>query len=260
MSELRPYSANGAVAARPEGMAPSLSFGFQSWIEEGHQGRSYSTGDPGDAPMRFPRGEPTAQMIGEAKRVLAGYQTAARGPSPEAMGAWLKMIGSVVRNPPAFDMMPGLAKTFAAVLSDLPAGCFTAETARRGAQTFEFWPSAADVAKLVRPEADDIQRILAEITSVASRPVYDIPPAVPREPTFEEIPARAMTPEQRAEALLHVQQKRADLAEEFARMEPMLPKVAPGGKPLHLDHLRALRDASPLVQGARAFRPSGIEW
>ena len=109
-------------------------------------------------------------MHAEAKRLLAKYERACTGPAPQFMEGWLRFIAMSVRNPPDPDALPEVAGAYAFMMADLPNACFTDECLRAGAQVWEFWPSVAEIAKLVRDDAERLTQRLRVLRFIAALP------------------------------------------------------------------------------------------
>lgn len=112
----------------------------------------------------------TAALHAEAVALLPVYRAAAEGPSPDFMRSWLKPLAVAVRNPPPQEQLGRVAGVYAMLMADLPWVVFTDQAMRAGAQRWDFWPSVADVTKLVRDEAEEVlQRrdVLAYIAAMA---------------------------------------------------------------------------------------------
>lgn len=102
------------------------------------------------------RAKMTLEMHAEAVALLPAYEAAVAGPSPDFMSSWLKPVAAAVRNPPPSDQLTRVAGVYAMLMADIPWVVFTEQAMRMGAQRWDFWPSVAEIAKLVRDEADEV--------------------------------------------------------------------------------------------------------
>ena len=148
---------NVVLTGRQIAALPRASDELETWFWQDIEGARFGMERVGDMSFSVVRGSVTAALIAEARAALPAYERAAQAPTAELMGHWLRRLVGV-RNPPAPDAMPAMADLFAEMLSDFPAGVFTPATQRRAAQEFKFWPSVADVAEFLKPEADAIRR------------------------------------------------------------------------------------------------------
>lgn len=90
-----------------------------------------------------------AEADAERARVKAAMQPA----DPAAIVRWLAPLATLVANAPTGEDLRSKCQAMAIVLSDLPGSLFTPRTQREAAQTFKFWPSAAEVHDLLAPQA-----------------------------------------------------------------------------------------------------------
>lgn len=136
---------------------PRASGDLETWLWQDIEGARFGMERVDGVMLSLARTSVTDGLLAEASRALPAYERDALPPSADLLGQWMQLL-AVVRNPPEPKAMRAMAALFAVALSDFPAGAFTPATQRRAATTFKFWPSAADVAELVRPEADAIRR------------------------------------------------------------------------------------------------------
>lgn len=236
--------ATTSSAAVPKSL-PVFSDRLGAWIERSRPDHVTAIQGFDGYTLRISRQTATRAMVEEAKSSLPFFQEAAAGATAELLAAWLRPLALVVRNPPSAETLPGIARAFAAVLSDIPGAAFTAETSRRAAQKFEFWPSAADVVQLLQPEIDDIRRIGADLRTLCD-PGYQ---------TAEDLRA-VLKKQEELDAEQHRRRKNEyaeGIRDRIARGKEIGAALGTQGASLPLDpeHLKMLRDTDPLIQAAR---------
>lgn len=158
---------------------------------------------------------------------------------------WLLIVTSGVNNPP-------VAADFAARITAIEFACqympgwgFSDDTARTALMRFKWLPSAAEVRDLI---AEATAPRLAKIRALRALATVQGP----------EPETQAPSEEARREMAARL---RAVVAENAARAEAT-ERANPSGRPVKATHLppdllAAQRDASPLVQAARAAREGG---
>lgn len=105
----------------------------------------------------------------EARHALRRYEELCRPAGPAVVRRWFLPINGAVRNPLAPEDFESRAATVAALIGELPVAVFTVRTQRMAMAEFQFWPSAADVNKLLRGQAapliahrDALKRLVIE--------------------------------------------------------------------------------------------------
>lgn len=147
----------GALPVAPPAPSPDL----RTWIDliEGFPKEWLHTKLDGVIGVYVPRirAKMTPALHAEAAVLLPAYRAAVAGPHPEFMRSWLKPIAAAVRNPPPEAQLTRVAGVYAMLMSDIPWVVFTEQAMRAGAQRWDFWPSVAEIAKLVRDDAEEVQ-------------------------------------------------------------------------------------------------------
>jgi hypothetical protein len=116
--------------------------------------------------------EPLPQHVRDAAQAaLPAYEARAQGADAEAWQRFLLPLAMMVRNPPGTDDIRRFAHACAAALQHIPASCLSPANQRAASREFAFWPAAADLAKLLEPDARDIQADVAALRRIAAAPL-----------------------------------------------------------------------------------------
>ncbi|WP_160119657.1 hypothetical protein [Rhodovarius lipocyclicus] len=108
--------------------------------------------------------------IREAAKALPIAQARLEPAAPERWTSWLLPLTAVVRNPPHLDQIRDAASVLAAALATIPASLLTAQRQREACRRFAFWPSAADLAEWLEPEAKAIRAEVMALERMARAP------------------------------------------------------------------------------------------
>ncbi len=106
----------------------------------------------------------------EARRVLAIVEPFAAPVFEAAVRAWLAPVLGAVRNPQGDAAMTAWFPGLMLAVGQLEAGAFTIETQRAALQTFDFFPSAADVYRVVSGPAMVIRRRVQVLRRIVDAP------------------------------------------------------------------------------------------
>lgn len=208
-----------------------------------------------DAVMQFldpdPHAGPRVRTLPEEMRTRAAAFVAEmdRRAEPAPLGlvvAWLVPIAGAVRNCPPPEDFNIRASAVRVACLELPAWAFNERAQAVAISRWVWWPAAADVRELLAETAKPILdttrafRALAKATP-PPRPAPE-PERSAEERAAEAVAVRAIVARRQAEVTA---QGAAEKSERAA--------VRPS-KPIRPDILKAMRDADPLVQAARAMR------
>lgn len=140
------------------------------------------------------------------QRIVASLQHT----DPAVIARWLAPLAVLVARAPQGEDLRVAVRAMASVLNHLPPCCWTPGTQRQAALRFKWWPSVAEIAELVQPEADALRRDRTAIANMLR--------LAPTRGTPEQ---RSETPEERAAHAernrLAVQAMADELAEKEAR-------------------------------------------
>lgn len=132
--------------------------------------RLYPPAPGEEAGYLAPRPEPLDAAGREAAaEAVRQVEAMLRPVTLEHFGAWLMPINAVVANPmPKEDFWFKAGALFMAV-SDLPAGAFTAESARAAMKVWKWFPTAAEIASHAAPFAGAIRRDHLHLRDLSER-------------------------------------------------------------------------------------------
>lgn len=170
----------------------------------------------GEGAFRLAR-EPRPEHAEEARAVLATLAPTLAPASVALVRQWLLPIAASVRNPPGPAEAEARFLAVATACEDLPGVVFTKAAQRRGFQTWEFWPSAADVRAVVMECGKDALDRLAGLRRVAS-----FKPRTPPQPDPE------LSAEERARQAPAVREIVAGIRAELSAPRPATPLPASG--------------------------------
>lgn len=108
---------------------------------------------PGEAGMRMEPIPLTPEQSREADQAVAAYDAMLRPVRPLAVVQWLRGINVGVANTLGQEDFAMKAAAIANACADLPEASFTTESQRLAMQSFRWFPSAAEVVALLKPEA-----------------------------------------------------------------------------------------------------------
>lgn len=126
-------------------------------------------------------------MRTEAEAAHRRLNAALEHTDPAIIARWIAPLAVLVARAPQGEDLRVAVRAMASVLNHLPPCCWTPATQREAAMTFKWWPSVAEIADLVRPEADALRRDRAAIANMLR--------LAPKQGTPEQ---RAESPEERA--------------------------------------------------------------
>lgn len=232
--DLATRPASGAITTAAALKPPTLSPRLASALKD--------TLDPHPATMGQTIALPVHTRM-EAAAAAAKYADLCSPPTLERVMWWLRAINAAVRNPQPEEAFMAWAVTVAGVVChDIPQATLIPATQREAVQSFAFFPSAADVYKLLRPHAAPLLAAKAALDRLAAAP--------------EEAPS--VKPESQAERDAILAKFRADNAALFAAdAETAPPAPPPAAVPfngLTGAALASARAKNPLVQAAIAMR------
>jgi len=171
------------ISLRSPGILPILSSNLARKVE-----RMASTDpDTRDIQHNYPI-RPTAIERAEAATALPAYEAALRPISDAALIAWAEPINAAVRNPQSREDFLIRVSVWAHALRDVPVRCFTPESQSEAMRAFQFWPAAADVYALLKPQAD---ALIAAAKALQTLAETETPPPPPPSPTAQEVAAVA---------------------------------------------------------------------
>jgi len=224
-----------SVARRPTGSltvpeVPRLSPMLEAVV---NHASSSTYSPPVFIPARFQ--EMVSQEAGRAADILRQRMAPA---DANRWQSFLFPLRATVRNPPSSDGFQAFVGAVAAALINIPAHLLTPARQREGIRRFQFWPSAADIASWLEPEARDDRAMLGALERTAAAP----------EPTVEQHEATEA-------AIAHVKAAaegfRAETkAREKAQREAE--RVMPAAAYLTPDQLRVALNKEVAAGGVRA--------
>lgn len=204
-----------------------------------------ATPEDWDSPYRRPR-PPTAMQITEARRVLPAVEQHLRPATLAEWRTWLAPAATLPNAPDAQQQTAALS-AIAMACSEVPARALTADLLAKALRMWTFWPSPAQVYALAFEAAQPLIRKLATLRKFANTEL----------PTDAPPPAQKISEEERNAVAARMRELIAELKTEQAakhEAERKASRIEVEAKPLHPDHIRAIRDANPLVQAARKIR------
>lgn len=213
---------------------PAPSAGLQRLLDE------YSRYEASGELHRFRPDVPPA-VRDEARSLVAHRQANNPPVTMEAVLKWLTPLVAAVAQPPDEQTYRTRATAVLAACSDLPASAFSSSTSLAAVRKFQWFPSAAEVRALLMEETAPQRQLQRALRVLATQPPADAQTG-------------ASEPQNVRKAL--ADKLRGVVAEVEAKAAETERVSAPPtqGKPLHPDHLAALRAENPLVQRARSAR------
>ena len=197
MSAMTKHGANGTVAIPASLPLPVLPPAADAYLRNAAQYAAQrariAAAAPPEREAMFAGLLPSVPDLGcddraAARRALAALDDMARGVSLATLAAWLAPVNAAVRNPqnqPDFEArVHGLRE----LLSDVPAGAFTAESRRRLAP--DFFPGPGDIRRALEPDAARITSHAAALRRMVERQAdADAAPEPRIPPTAEQVAA-----------------------------------------------------------------------
>jgi hypothetical protein len=155
-----------------------------------------------------------------------------------AVRGWLLPLSAAVRQAPLPDEFAARAGAVAHACSDLPAWAFDAEALKLAMTRFQWFPSAADVHKLL----DETSKARRD-TIKALRALSEAEPAKPEAEPMHEDERKEVAEHVRAIlAIREAETAAAGRMEERSEVKPNHPRP---------DQLEAIRAGNPIIQKAR---------
>ena len=150
MADVTPFNP-AATGWMPPQMPRELEIQVETLRRGGSRYASLDPAEPGlyirPPPPEFHPGAPGALALIEAWC----------GPARlDIVAAWLGRFGIGLANTPAGKLMAVYVEMLAETCHDLPAGVFGQETLIEARRAFKFWPSIAELYKLLKPYGDRI--------------------------------------------------------------------------------------------------------
>ena len=154
MNAIVPSSPRGLPALPPSGpsISPDLSAAVRRMIEA-----------PDAPPIPI-----TALVKSEAGKALERLDNVLAPMTADILRAWLTPVAMAVRNPPTRGDFEARFAAILAACADLPACACTGTSQREALASFAFWPSAADVRKLLSDACVDQRRKRAALRAIAN--------------------------------------------------------------------------------------------
>jgi hypothetical protein len=91
---------------------------------------------------------------------LTVIDTRHRPADPAKIRNWLEKLGCAVSNPPDENALIARLSMVLFACGDFPAGCWTDDTLRMAVDRFSFWPSVAEISKMLKPRAIALNEVL----------------------------------------------------------------------------------------------------
>ena len=113
-----------------------------------------------------PRAWP-AHVQAEARAVLEELRTRAKRVHPATIRLWAQPLAMAVRNPQSKEDRDAWCVVLALACQDYPEIAFTERTQRLALGEFQFWPSVADVVKLLAPVESRFRARLTALRTIA---------------------------------------------------------------------------------------------
>ena len=120
---------------------------------------------PDDPGLRVAPTEPWFDL--RAAALVPAYRAACAPPDPLALQTWLMRLNAAVRNPQPREASALRIAAIATACSDIPRGAWTLETLAEALRAFEWWPSAAEVYKLLQPHGKRLTGTLEALEKIA---------------------------------------------------------------------------------------------
>lgn len=114
------------------------------------------------APKQF-----TAAVKAEARAAADAMAPLCAPVTMEALREWIRPIGAAVRNPPSQEDFAAWGAALVIACDDFAIGAFTATTQREALQTFQFWPSVADICGIVGGRSIALRGKLSALRRIA---------------------------------------------------------------------------------------------
>lgn len=203
------------IATRPGGALAEVSSGLAALLTP-----SVYAAEGGEGAFRIAR-QPRPEHVNEARAVLEVIAPTLAPASVATVRQWMLPIAASVRNPPGPAEAEARFSAVALACEDLPGAVFTKAAQRRGFQTWEFWPSAADVRKVLMECGKDALDRLAGLRRVASF-----------KPRTAPQPDPELTPAERARQAPAIREIVANLRVELGAPRPAAPLPASGAEPI----------------------------
>ncbi|MDR6182022.1 hypothetical protein [Asaia bogorensis] len=119
------------------------------------------------------RVQPSAAVIAEAKRVLPALERAFAPLSPERLRAeidhFLDMLNASVANPQDMDALAMRKAALEILLEGAPAVVWSHDTLRKAQRQFKFFPSVAEVSKLLDEVAGQMRDKVAHVRMLSQQ-------------------------------------------------------------------------------------------
>jgi hypothetical protein len=147
---------------------PQLSLALRQRVARVLAGPArYSSAISGEADFVMPpepsQPDPDAAPAADALRVALAQPV-----DRQIVSDWLEALAACVGNAPATDGSFGArVSAIGVVCSDIPAVCWSAETLREAGGLFHFWPSAAEIRKLLSAEHERLTATLRALDAIA---------------------------------------------------------------------------------------------
>jgi hypothetical protein len=165
-------------------------------------------------PLVMPAGVGVA-VSGEARSLLPAMRRRAMSASADAWDDFLRPLVAATRNPPTQSDFLAFVAAAAVALDGIPARLLTDQRRAAAVRRFDFWPSVADLANWLEPEAREERAALLAMERLA---VAKPEAAVAPEPRTPEMVAAVADKLRALKAEIHAQ-------DEAAR--PVRERVAP---------------------------------
>lgn len=111
----------------------------------------------------------------EARAALRLYEPMVRPASFDEVRSWMLILFGAVANPPAWDLFDAKVKVIESTCADLPAHAWSQGASTEALRTFKFWPTPADVHKLLLDRVRSFRDRVSALQDVASAPLSSAP-------------------------------------------------------------------------------------
>lgn len=158
-------------------------------------------------PLVMPAGVAVA-VAREARSLLPAMRRRAQPASADAWDDFLRPLVAATRNPPTQKDFLAFVAAAAVALDGIPARLLTDQRRAAAVRRFDFWPSVADLANWLEPEAREERAALLAMQRLAS-PKPDVAVAVAPEPRTPEVVAAVADKMRALRAELHARDEAA---------------------------------------------------
>lgn len=107
------------------------------------------------------------EIRASAREAIARFEPYERPVTEKVLREWLAPIPQVVRNEKTTEALKGWMAGVMLALRGFPIGAFNQSTQRSALQTFQFFPSAADVCDVLQPTVTEIRDRMRALRQVA---------------------------------------------------------------------------------------------